>query len=217
MRGLSYNPNLDNHDLLIKLQDTGNTVIRACNQWLLVGRRRAALVLPLLRQLADPRGRCNTNTFLRIALTFLALQSGVAALMWQLNVEVSGICTLLMNAPILWIGTTCSIKRLHDVGRSGWYLPGAFAVWFVTAFLVAMIAAIVLGEAALDEGQPVFYAMFAAVTLPAFGALIWLHTAKSTPHANVYGPIASGNGLSMPMQFRRAGPARTYYAAGVLA
>ena len=176
-----------------------------------------ASVTELLSHMVDPRGRCNRKAFLHIALAFLALQTGVAALFWLIDVEMSRTVAYLLNAPIFWLGTSVCIKRLHDVGRRGWWLPAAFAIWFVGAFLISMVVSLVLGAEALVEGQLAFLAVFAAITLPAFGALIWLHTAPSIPHGNRFGPVPTGAGLSMPVSNRHARQTRTFYAAGVLA
>ena len=153
---------------------------------------------PVLKEIADPRGRCNRRAFLVIALVFLALQTTIAALFWLFGVETSFEATVALNAPVIWIGTTVCFKRLHDVGLRGWWLPGAFAIWFVAAMLIAMVVSMVLGEDAVLPGQPAFYLVFAAITLPAFGALLWLHTAPSDAGANRFGPVAGESGLSMP-------------------
>ncbi len=152
----------------------------------------------ILREIADPRGRCNRKAFLTIALAFLVIQAIVAGLFWQFGIETSNTMNLALNAPILWIGSTVCLKRLHDVGLSGWWLPGSFLIWFTTVILSLALISLMLDETALDPGQPAFYVAFAAITLPVFGALLWVHTAPSVAGANKYGPIAGPNGLSMP-------------------
>jgi uncharacterized membrane protein YhaH (DUF805 family) len=153
---------------------------------------------PVLRELADPRGRCNRKAFLTIALAFLAIQLSVAVMFWLFGIETSNTMNLLLNAPILWIGSTVCFKRLHDVGLSGWWLPGSFMIWFTTVIISLALISIMLADTALDPGQPAFYAAFVTITLPVFGALLWLHTAPSVAGANKYGPVAGTNGLSMP-------------------
>jgi uncharacterized membrane protein YhaH (DUF805 family) len=159
---------------------------------------------PTLCELSDPRGRCNRQAFLTIALAFLAIQFAVAALLWLFDIETSNTTNLLLNAPIAWIGSTVCLKRLHDVGLRGWWLPGAATIWLAAAMLFAMIISIVLGEDALQQGQPAFFAVFAVITLPAFGALLWLHTAPSTTTANRFGPATGPRGLSMPERKQRS-------------
>jgi uncharacterized membrane protein YhaH (DUF805 family) len=161
--------------------------------------RNAAIVgWPILREVADPRGRCNRKAFLTIALAFLAVQCAVAGLFWLFGIETNNTTNLLLNAPILWIGSTVCFKRLHDVGRSGWWLPGAFVIWFVTVLISLALISIALADDALDPGKPAFYVAFITITLPVFGALLWLHTAPSVTIANKYGPVAGPMGLSMP-------------------
>lgn len=180
-------------------------------------RRLAAHGLSRLMEMASPRGRCNRKAFLNIALTFLALQMGLAGALWLLDIEIGKTGTVLVNAPILWIGTTVCFKRLHDIGRRGLWLPGAFAIWFVGAMVIATAVSMMLGDEALAEGQPAFMAMFAVITLPAFCALLWLHTRASQPVANRFGPVPSGFGLSLPAPKSPAREARTFYASAVLA
>jgi uncharacterized membrane protein YhaH (DUF805 family) len=172
--------------------------------------RQAAITgWPVLRELADPRGRCNRKAFLTIALAFLAIQLSVAGVFWLCGIETSTNMNLLLNAPILWIGSTVCFKRLHDVGRSGWWLPGSFAIWFTTVIISLALISIMLDETALDPGQPAFYVAFAAITLPVFGALLWLHTAPSVEGTNKYGPVAGPTGLSMPERAPTAAAAPT--------
>jgi uncharacterized membrane protein YhaH (DUF805 family) len=167
----------------------------------------ASHAIPYLREIADPRGRCNRKAFLHIALAFLAIQLACTAVFWLLDIELGLDATILMNAPILWIGTTICFKRLHDVGLRGWWLPGAFSVWLVVAMIIATILSMVLGDAAVAQGQPAFYAIFAIITLPTFGALLWLHTAPSVAGSNQFGPAPGASGLSMPARELASGAA----------
>ena len=194
-----------------------SAAIRAVKMAVLHLQRSAPAAVPLLRQMVDPRGRCDRQAFLHIALGFLALQATVGAIFWLFGIEVGGTGTLVLNAPIFWIGTTVCIKRLHDVGRRGWWLPGAFVIWFVAAIVIATVVSLVLGSDALAEGEPAFLMMFAAITLPALAALLWLHTAAGVPHSNAFGPLPTGFGFSMPNIRRHARPARIFYARAVLA
>ena len=183
-------------------------------------RRAREVIVPTVRlvlEMASPRGRCNRHGFLHIALAFLALQAAVAGLFWVCGTEMSREMSLALNAPLFWIGTTICIKRLHDTGRRGWWLPAAFGVWLMVALIVTTVVSMALPSEAMDDGQPAYLAVIVAITLPAFAALIWLHTAASAPHANRFGPIPKGFGLSLPMASRRSRPARTYYADAVLA
>ena len=96
------------------------------------------------------------------------------------------------------------MKRLHDVGLRGWWIPGVFAIWAVSVFVVTMIATGMAGEEAMQPGQPVFLVVLVIAMLPMFGALLWLHTAPSDPNENAFGPVAGTTGLSMPRRQARA-------------
>jgi uncharacterized membrane protein YhaH (DUF805 family) len=184
-----------------------------------ISRGRAAALpgLRLILEMASPRGRCNRQGFLHIAVAFLALQTAVAGLFWVLGCDVSREASLALNAPLFWIGTTICIKRLHDTGRRGWWLLAAVVIWLMVSMTVSTVVAMVLPSEAMDDGQPAYLAVIAAITVPAFAALIWLHTASSAPDTNRFGPVPKGFGLSKPMAARRSRLARTYYADAVLA
>jgi uncharacterized membrane protein YhaH (DUF805 family) len=158
----------------------------------------ARVVLPLLCEIVDPRGRCNRKAYLYIAVTFLVLQFGAGVLLQAAGFDVSLDAALLWSAPIIWIGTAICVKRLHDVGLRGWWIPGAFAIWAVSVVVVTMIATGIAGEDAMKPGQPVFLAVLVIAMLPMFGALLWLHTAPSDPNENIFGPVPGKTGLSMP-------------------
>ena len=126
--------------------------------------------------------------------------------------------TIVLNAPILWIGTTICIKRLHDVGRRGWWIPGALAIWLVAAMVFATTVSMVLPDDATEPGQLAFYAIFVIIALPVFGALTWLHTAPSIAGVNRFGPVPAGLGLSMPARVVKATKApRAFFTTSVLA
>ena len=153
---------------------------------------------PILKEISDPRGRCNRRAFLVIALVFLGLQALIGGLCWLTGTDLGFEATVLLNAPVLWIGTTVCFKRLHDIGLSAWWMPTVFAAWALATFITAFIAVTLLGEDAMTPGRLGFYVVFTVVTLPAFGALLWLHTSPSDVGANRFGPMPGETGLSMP-------------------
>ena len=155
-------------------------------------------LLPLLRQLSSPRGRCNRQAFLHVAVAFIVLQVGCTALLSAFGAQPSGTALFLLNAPILWVGTVVSIKRLHDIGYSGWLMLAAFVGWLSASFLFALLTALILGPAVLAPGSLGYALVFASIVLPAFGGLLWLHTSAGQPVANAFGPVPERFGLSTP-------------------
>ncbi len=155
-------------------------------------------LVPLVRQLADPRGRCNRQGFLNVAVALLALQVGAWVLIKLSGVEFSDSSLFILNAPLFWIGTAVCVKRLHDLGRKGWLIPAAFAGWVVSALVVSFAAALVLGPVALLPGSWTYSILFAVITIPALGALLWLHMSVGQTTANAFGPVPDAHGFSMP-------------------
>ena len=72
----------------------------------------AALAMLLL----DPRGRIGRRDLLLAACAVLGIE---LLLMAPSNEMIA----LLAKSLALWIGSAAIIKRLHDLGRSGWWLP----------------------------------------------------------------------------------------------
>lgn len=148
------------------------------------------------RQLFDPRGRCNRQGFLALALALLALQT-VAGIILAVNGKpIDGPLAMTLNAPLVWIGAMAVLKRLHDMGRTGWWVLGGFVTWLIGAIGIAMIAAMVLGPDNIQQGSLGFWIVFAMITLPAFGALLYMHAAPGDETANKYGEVPGPLGFS---------------------
>ena len=95
-------------------------------------------------------------------------------------------------------------------------------MWIVAALFVTTVISMLLPPEAMDAGQPAYFAVLIGITIPAFAALIWLHTAPSAPASNAFGPPPSGFGLSLPDSCkssvtRRARHEQIYYVNGVMA
>ena len=75
-----------------------------------------------------------------------------------------------------------AVPRLHDIGRSGWWVGG---------FLVAEMAIVAASFALLPlEAVPIPSGIFLFIV---FGLMIWLGTISGQPEANRYGePPAPG-------------------------
>ncbi|HRK18930.1 MAG TPA: DUF805 domain-containing protein [Hyphomicrobiaceae bacterium] len=158
----------------------------------------SAELLSLVRQLADPRGRCSRQAFLYVAVAFLALQVSVWALLRLAGIELSTMQSFLLNAPILLIGGTVSVKRVHDIGHRGWVMAFAFIGWLVASFAASFLTAVAFGPQAVADGGLVYTALFAVIMLPALGGLLWLHATPGMETANTFGPVPAEYGLSMP-------------------
>ena len=76
------------------------------------------------------------------------------------------------------------------------------AFWFVGCFAIATAVAMIAGPdrmaAALEQKTLLFWAVFAATTLPAFGGLLWVHAAPGEVRANRFGDMPGRLGFSLP-------------------
>jgi len=139
-------------------------------------------------QLADPRGRYDRIEFIWAAITLLAAQLAFALGLWVMDASFMGWRGVVANLAFGWLACAAISKRLHDLGRSGWWMLGGVLAWLVAAIAVALAVALVAGPDALETGAPAFWATFTALMLPPLGLAAWLHLAEGEPVANRYGP-----------------------------
>lgn len=105
------------------------------------------------------RGRVNRRFYLTTFLiyAFYAVFAG-GFLQGALEPEISGpdirvLIVLLVGVPIAWSATAVAVKRLHDRGRSGWWL---LVFYCAPVMLMTALASV--------ESHPYFQARFAAAT-----------------------------------------------------
>jgi uncharacterized membrane protein YhaH (DUF805 family) len=79
-----------------------------------------------------------------------------------------GIVVLLVGLVNLWINFALSVKRLHDRGRSGWWL-----VWQTLILAVAAVL-VVVAIAVPKEQAPVWWVLASVVGVVALAVSIWL-------------------------------------------
>lgn len=163
-------------------------------------------IAPLLRQQLSLRGRCNRHGFLVVALVLMGVQFVGGLALHAAGADLHGTLALALNLPVFAIGYAAVMKRLHDVGRSGWWMPGMFALWIVTALIATTLIGLFVGPdrlaAAAEAKSVLFWLIIAIVAVPAFGGLVWLHTAPGEPTANRFGAVPGPSGFAV-------GPARS--------
>jgi uncharacterized membrane protein YhaH (DUF805 family) len=91
-----------------------------------------------------------------------------------------------------WIGSVGVVKRLHDTGRTGWWLLWGACAMCVWAAALGLAIAFVVGFEALQPDGLGYLALLAALMIPALGATLWLHFAPGEPAMNRYGAIPAG-------------------------
>jgi uncharacterized membrane protein YhaH (DUF805 family) len=161
-------------------------------------------MVDILRGVLDPRGRADRFGYfvtMTVAAVFgqgLMLSTGPLDLV-TLNVVQSSI-----YAFVLWIYAVPNMRRLHDLGYSGWLfwaaLPSTF-IWSVVAFFcVAGVINVFGGDvfSALQTGRPLYWVLFAVIMSPLFAASMWLCCKKSVATSNMYGARPVQFGMSWP-------------------
>lgn len=148
------------------------------------------------RQLIDPRGRCNRQGLLALTVIALTVQAIGGTMLALAGKPLDGALAMSLNAPIFWIGAMAVLKRLHDMGRTGWWVLAMSAAWIVWAFVATFVAVALFGQNAIAEGSLGFWIVFAAIVLPAFGGLLYLHAAPGDAEANKYGEVPGPTGFS---------------------
>jgi uncharacterized membrane protein YhaH (DUF805 family) len=161
--------------------------------------------------LLDPRGRCDRHGFLVLAIALIVTQLVLMGGLWLVGQPTDGLAFWVFNLPILWVGSMAAVKRMHDIGRCGWLILAAFAFWFVASFAFALIVTMIVGPAAMLAAEATksaaWWVMFAAIVVPAFGGLVWLHATPGEPTANRFGPVPDETGFTRSPTATGAHPA----------
>jgi uncharacterized membrane protein YhaH (DUF805 family) len=163
-------------------------------------------------QVLDPRGRCSRKGLLLAAGILLTLQAAVALALWSAGLDLTSGPAMAANAAFCWIGFALICKRLHDLGRSSWWIAGGVLVWLVAIICLAGAIALMGDPDLLAPDTPSYRLTLAAMLLPLLVAALWLHTVRGDDGSNYYGPEPAGHGFSMPVDpatFRPRAPFST--------
>ena len=144
----------------------------------------------------DARGRCNRHGFLALAILMLVLQAALGIAMYLCGADLQGSLAHAFKAAFIYVAFVASAKRLHDVGRSAWWMLGGITALVIWCLALSIAAVFTLGPDALRPGAFWSTAVVAVSSLPALGMLLWLHFAKGEPRENCYGPVPHGQGFA---------------------
>lgn len=144
----------------------------------------------------DPRGRCNRRGLLIAALALFLIQVAGALVLWFRPELIEHPATITLKIVLLVAAITAATQRLHDTGRSGWWLLWSFLGLLVWGLAFGWGLMYWLPVQAMQPGGHGFAALTAAIALPAFGGLMWLHCAPGDTRANRYGPVPNGLGFA---------------------
>ena len=108
----------------------------------------------------------------------------------------------LISLALIWPNVAISVKRLHDMGKSGWLVIVPFAVSVIAGCVaVAMVGiSAITNSAALDREDPVaIFALigpaigfFVLICLVNLGFLLWIGVSEGQSGDNRFGPNPKG-------------------------
>lgn len=109
---------------------------------------------------------------------------------------------ILISLALIWPNLAITVKRLHDMGHSGWLaaIPwGVSIIGSIIAFSMIGMAAITQSQAMENDDALAIFALIgpafglvAIILLACFGFLLWIGLTDSKPGANAYGPNPKG-------------------------
>lgn len=149
-----------------------------------------------LGELANPRGRCSRQGFLVVAIGLIASQVLLGALLSITGISLTGPASLVVNLAIFGLGLSACVQRLHDMNKRAWVIPAAIAGWFAVTFVAALALFMLTDDGFMSQGTLGYAMVFAMMMIPAFGGLLWLHTAPGQTTANRFGPVPGRNGFA---------------------
>ncbi len=108
----------------------------------------------------------------------------------------------VISIGLIWPNLAITVKRLHDMGMSGWLAAIPFVaniVGFIMIF-VSVGASVFMNAAALENEDPAaimallgpMFGIMGILFLVNFGFLLWVGLSEGKPGPNKYGPNPKG-------------------------
>lgn len=146
--------------------------------------------------LFDPRGRVNRKGLLVLASALFVLQIAFFVA-FQADAFPDSVAAVLKIA-FLWIAIVAAAKRLHDTGRTAWWIPGATLILIVWTVIVTTAILFTMGPRAVEQGSEGFTLAMVLTMVPIVIYSLWLHFAPGDAGQNTYGAHPDGLGFSHP-------------------
>jgi uncharacterized membrane protein YhaH (DUF805 family) len=160
--------------------------------------RVARKALVVLKHAANPRGRADRRGLFYIAVGLLAVQLVMFALAKLFGLKPPKPLGQVLALAMGWLAFSTTAKRLHDVGRSAWWIPVAVAGWIIGATGISTLIMLYMLQILGQDPSTLVYLYLAIFALPAFGGLLWMHCAPGETGDNFYGPETEEIGFSTP-------------------
>jgi uncharacterized membrane protein YhaH (DUF805 family) len=108
----------------------------------------------------------------------------------------------LISLALIWPNTAIAVKRLHDMGHTGWLvlIPWVVSIVGTIGAMMMMGAAAFMNMAALENEDPAAIlalvgpalGLFGLLLLVNLGFLLWIGVTDSQPGDNRFGPNPKG-------------------------
>lgn len=108
----------------------------------------------------------------------------------------------LISLALIWPNLAIAVKRLHDMGKSGWLvvIPWVAGIVGVIAAIATVGVSALANAAALEAGDPIailallgpVMGILAVVGLICLGFLLWIGLSEGQPGDNRHGPNPKG-------------------------
>lgn len=141
------------------------------------------------------RGRCSRTGFIVFGAILLGIQISIGVVLMALGRSPDGPLGLILNLPLFWLAFTALVRRLHDIGHSGWWVVGAIFVSVVWTISAGLGAGLVLDPNALTPEHAQFYLLVVVVLLPPMSMVVWVHAKPGFAGTNRHGPVPEGFGF----------------------
>ena len=109
---------------------------------------------------------------------------------------------LLLSIALIWPNLAITVKRLHDMGQTGWLAAIPFVVGLIGGIVGAMMigTGVFMNQAAFENEDPAVImatiapamGVFGLIGLVGLGFLLWIGLTDSKPGPNKYGPNPKG-------------------------
>ncbi|MES2834761.1 MAG: DUF805 domain-containing protein [Pseudomonadota bacterium] len=108
----------------------------------------------------------------------------------------------VISIGLIWPNLAITVKRLHDMGMSGWLAAIPFVANIVGCIMifVSVGASVFMNAAALENEDPAaimallgpMFGILGILFLVNFGFLLWVGLSEGKPGSNKYGPNPKG-------------------------
>jgi uncharacterized membrane protein YhaH (DUF805 family) len=128
-------------------------------------------VKSVLTQFFGFRGRARRSEYWYwiLATILVAIVIAIIEALMGMGTDASGPLSTAFNLAIFFPGLAVTFRRLHDIGRTGWWIGG----FYLALFIVALFAGLMMAASLGGGGTSSFAAAGASMLLAGLAILIY--------------------------------------------